>query len=461
MKGTTLDHRTPGKAQEELEAMFHEFIVGQDRAIRRLSRRVLFANGMGGRLRDKTKPAGSFFYLGPTGVGKTRLVEVFAYLLFGRFDAMLKIDCSELKQSHEMSRLIGAPPGYLGHNREPKLSQRRLDYSGFTSQQRDNSELKIEIETIQERLNELEVTREHLKHTQQAPARHMSPEEREMNIEIGKLRKLHSKLAKQAAYEPGAYPAILLFDEIEKAHPDLFDLLLQVHNKAKLTTHEMRQDGNNEVLFHNTFIFYTSNIAQRQLKELIRNSGIGFASPKTDDNKLDDTIWKTALGQLEKKFSPEFIGRIGKENIVVFSHLTREQVRESLDRVLIPEFIKRFTGSFPVTITITDAAKDHLVDESFDVKNRAFGMRALEGAFRRNVEEVLAGLITKSEEEGGIIPGDAILIDFKDGQLLFSARQRTEEQNNSQGSVARINQNLAEEDYFDNRVVVTFRIKKP
>src|SRR3989344_3814444 len=109
-----LDPRSLGQAQKELEARFHEFIVGQDRAVRRLARRVLYANSMQGQLRDKTKPAGSFFYLGPTGVGKTRLVEVFAYLLFGQFDAMLKIDCSELQHSHEMSRLIGAPPGYLG-----------------------------------------------------------------------------------------------------------------------------------------------------------------------------------------------------------------------------------------------------------------------------------------------------------------------------------------------------------
>lgn len=460
-KRIELDSRTPGTTQKELEAMFHEFIVGQDRAIRRLARRLLYANVMEGRLRDKTKPAGSFFYLGPTGVGKTRLVEVFAHLLFGRFDAMLKIDCSELKQSHELSRLIGAPPGYIGHNKEPKLSQRRLDYWGFHSQLGDSG-LKREIEKIWEKLAGLEARRGHLQHLKEEPSRGQLPEEKEINVEIGKLRKLRTRLQRQAEYRPGAYPAILLFDEIERAHPDLFDLLLQVHDKATLTTHEMRDDGNNQVLFHNTFIFYTSNIAQRELRRLIRNSGIGYSPGQMSDEELDDTIWKTALGQLEKRFSSEFLGRIGKENIIVFSHLTRGQVSESLNRIVIPDFIKRFTASFPVTITITHTAQNYLVDESFDVKNRAFGMRSLEGAFRKNIEESLVGLTTKSEEEGGIIAGDVVSVDFKDGKLIFYANGRTGEQERNKESVDLISHRLAEDgDYYDDRMVATFRIKKP
>lgn len=460
-KRIELDPRMPGKTQNELEATFHEFIVGQDRAIRRLARRLLYANVMEGRLRDKTKPAGSFFYLGPTGVGKTRLVEVFAYLLFGRFDAMLKIDCSELKQSHEMSRLIGAPPGYLGHNKAPKLTQRRLDYWGSQSQEKDNG-LKEEIGRIWIKLSELEAEREHLRRLKGESAVDLTVEDKVISAEIGNLRKLLKGLEKQAEYRPGSYPAILLFDEIEKAHPDLFDLLLQIHDKGKLTTHEMRDDGNNEVLFHNTFIFYTSNVAQRQLRELIRNSALGFAPSKTDDDKLDDTIYRTALGQLEKRFSPEFLGRIGKENIIVFSHLTRDQVSESLNRIVIPDFIKRFTASFPVTVTITEAAQNYLVDESFDVKNRAFGMRALEGAFRKNIEENLTGLTTKSEEEGGIVAGDMVVVDFKDGKPLFSANGRTEEQRDSQETVDLINHRLVENgDYYDNRMVATFKVKKP
>lgn len=457
-KRIELDPRTPSNSQRELEEMFHEFIVGQDRAIRRLSKRVLYANSMEGHLRDKTKPAGSFFYLGPTGVGKTRLVEIFSYLLFGRFDAMIRIDCSELQQSHEIARLIGAPPGYIGCNREPKLSQRRLDYWGFISQQRDSG-LKKEIERIYERITDLESQREQLQQSREEPANSATQraEEKQINTEIGKLRQLLKRLQKQCDYRPGAYPAILLFDEIEKAHPDLFDLVLQIHDKAKLTTHELRDDGNNEVLFHNTFIFYTSNIAQRQLRTLISNSGLGFSSAKTSAQKLDDEIYRTALGQLEKKFSPEFLGRIRKENIIVFSHLTRDQVRESLDRIVIPGFIKRFTTSFPVAITITDAARDHLVDESFDTKNRAFGMRALEGAFVKNVEENLVSLITKSKEEGGIIPGEEVLVDIRDGRLVFSVSERT-----GQEKSERINQGPSEhEDYYDNRKVATFIIKKP
>ena len=130
-KRIILDPKSISGAQAELEALFHRYIIGQDRAVRRLARRILYANSI--RLRDKTKPAGTFFYLGPTGVGKTRLVEVFAKLLFGYFDAMLKIDCSELKKAHETSRLIGAPPRYVGYDRPPLLTQRRLDYWGFVT----------------------------------------------------------------------------------------------------------------------------------------------------------------------------------------------------------------------------------------------------------------------------------------------------------------------------------------
>ncbi len=460
-----LDPKKIGKSQVELEEMFREFIVNQDRAIKHLVRRILYANSFNGRLRDTRKPAGTFFYLGPTGVGKTKLVEIFAYLLFGSFDAMVKVDCSELQHSHEIARLIGSPPGYVGSDKEPWLSQRRLDYWGFVTEQLDSKTSK-ELQVIQEKLegigkrcNKLEDENKILGKTFPNREEEVRVLENEMNL----LRGQYEKISKKMNYKPAAYPSILLFDEIEKADPALFNLLLQVHDKATLTVHGTVPDNNHEILFHNTFIFYTSNVAQGQIRGLLRNSKIGFTSSSVHESELDKKVYKTALEQLEKTFSSEFLGRIRKENIIVFSPLNRDQIREGLDRIIFPDFLKRFTASLGVTIAMTEEAKKYLVDESFDTKNRTFGMRAMESVFTKRVEEELTNLTQKSTQEGGIIPGDDILIDFKGTDLIFSIKERIPEQNKEAELTGKVGKNfLNKEPIIDSRrIITTFEVKKP
>ncbi|MBI2068753.1 MAG: ATP-dependent Clp protease ATP-binding subunit [Candidatus Yanofskybacteria bacterium] len=463
-----LDPKKPGRSEEELKKAFRELMVNQDRAINHLVRKLLYANSLDGRLRNHRKPAGSFMYLGPTGVGKTRLVEVLAYLMFGAYDAMIKIDCSELQERHEISRLIGAPPGYVGYNDEPYLSQRRLDYWGYLTEQTDPEvadrikELHDRIEALQTRVKEFEEKSGAKQGAKMAAGGKPPPELAQLKEELGSLDKAYTDLTKKHNYRPGAYPAILLFDEIEKANKSLFDLLLQVHDKANLTLHGTTRDGNNRVFFHNTLIFYTSNIAQRQIRRMLRNSGIGFAPATVSVGNLDQEIYKTALGQMEKFFSPEFLGRIGKENFIVFSPLIRSDIREGLDRIVIPNFMTRLTGTFPISLTITERAREFLVDESFDSKNKAFGMRAVEGAFLKRVEENFIALIQKSVEEGGIVAGDDVLADVTDGKLEFSAKSRSESQKILAELTGKIERKITEFGVYtdDRKRVATFKFRK-
>lgn len=462
-----LDPKKPGKSEEELKKSFRELMVNQDRAIDHLVRKLLYANSLEGRLRNHRKPAGSFMYLGPTGVGKTRLVEVLAYLLFGAYDAMVKIDCSELQERHEISRLIGAPPGYVGYNDEPYLSQRRLDYWGYFTEQTDPEvadriqELHDRIETLQAQAKEFE-DKNGVKHgIKMAAGEKPPPELAQLKEELNSFGKAYAALTRKHSYSPAAYPAILLFDEIEKANKSLFDLLLQIHDKAHLTLHGTTRDGNNQVFFHNALIFYTSNLAQRQIRRMLRNSGLGFAPASVPDSNLDQEIYKTALGQMEKFFSPEFLGRIGKENIIVFSPLTRSDIKEGLDRIVIPNFMARLTRTFPISLTITERAREFLVDESFDSQNKAFGMRAAEGAFLKKVEESIIALIQKPVEEGGIVAGDDVLIDVTNGKLEFSAQSRSESQKILAELTGKIERKIREFGVYtdDRKRVATFRFR--
>ncbi|MBI2062402.1 MAG: ATP-dependent Clp protease ATP-binding subunit [Candidatus Yanofskybacteria bacterium] len=464
-KRTILNPKKVGKSQLELENLFRKFMVDQDRAIKHLARRILYANSSGGRLRDARKPAGTFFYLGPTGVGKTKLVEIFAYLLFGSFDAMVKINCSELQHSHEIARLIGSPPGYIRSDQEPWLSQRRLDYWGFVTERLDSDSGK-ELQTLQEKLSELEERIKKIKDevgTRAEASASQLEELKKFKNEVEILMRQYKKLSKKADYMPASYPSILLFDEIEKASPALFNLLLQVHDKATLTVHGEVPDDNHEVLFHNTFIFYTSNVAQDQIKRLIRNSKIGFASSFVSESELDEQIYDMALGQLEKIFSSEFLGRIRKENIIVFSPLNKNQIREGLDRIIFPDFLSRFTASFPVTVVMTEEARGYLVAEAFDAKSKIFGMRAMESVFTKRVEEELVNLTQKSPEEGNIIPGDEVLIDFKGTDLVFSVKERTPDQIEGAKLADKVSKKFMDKNYNPDgrRVVAVFKVKTP
>ncbi|HSJ66247.1 MAG TPA: ATP-dependent Clp protease ATP-binding subunit [Anditalea sp.] len=289
-------------------------VVGQDEAIKKLTKAIQRTR-VG--LKDPKKPIGSFIFLGPTGVGKTELAKMLATYLFDKDEALIRIDMSEYMEKFSVSRLVGAPPGYVGYEEGGQLTEkvRRKPYS------------------------------------------------------------------------------VVLLDEIEKAHPDVFNLLLQVLDDGILT------DGlGRRVDFRNTIIIMTSNIGVRDLKDF--GSGIGFASKAKIENQ-DDVMKSTIQSALKKAFSPEFLNRL--DDVVVFNSLTKDNIHEIID-ISLAKLFKRITD-LGYKIELTDQAKDFLSEKGYD---QQYGARPLNRAIQKYLEDAIAEEILKGE----LVSGDVIIADY-------------------------------------------------
>lgn len=298
-------------------------VIGQDDAISKVVKAIL-RNRAG--LKDPNRPIGSFIFLGPTGVGKTHLAQVLAKYLFDTVDALIRVDMSEYMEKFSVSRLVGAPPGYVGYEEGGQLTEkvRRKPYS------------------------------------------------------------------------------VVLLDEIEKAHPDVFNMLLQVLDEGHLTDSLGRK-----VDFKNTIIIMTSNIGSRELKEFGR--GVGFAqSGGQSDAARSASILQKAL---RKAFAPEFINRI--DDILIFNELSRDNILSIID-IELRHLISR-VESLGYSMRLTDAAKSFLADKSYDSQ---YGARPLRRSIQKYVEDDLAEKIVEAQ----INKSQTILIDYKDGddKLTFS-----------------------------------------
>jgi ATP-dependent Clp protease ATP-binding subunit ClpC len=295
---------------QELQGM----VIGQDDAIARVTKAIR-RNRAG--LKDPNKPIGTFIFLGPTGVGKTYLAKVLSKYLFDSDDAMIRIDMSEYMEKFAVSRLIGAPPGYVGYEEGGQLTEkiRRKPYS------------------------------------------------------------------------------VVLLDEIEKAHPDVFHLLLQVLDDGQLTDSFGRK-----IDFKNTIIIMTSNIGSRQLKEF--GQGVGFQTTSKESNKAGyaKSVIENAL---RKSFAPEFLNRI--DDVVIFEDIKREDIHRIID-IELSHLYKRVSG-LGYTVEITEKAKDFLMEKGWDPN---FGARPLKRAIQKYVEDVLAEEIIKSK----LKDGDTIKVDY-------------------------------------------------
>ncbi len=294
---------------EELNAK----VIGQEEAIKKLTKAIQRTR-VG--LKDPKKPIGSFIFLGPTGVGKTELAKVLATYLFDKDDSLVRIDMSEYMEKFSVSRLVGAPPGYVGYEEGGQLTEkvRRKPYS------------------------------------------------------------------------------VVLLDEIEKAHPDVFNILLQVLDDGILT------DGlGRRVDFRNTIIIMTSNIGVRDLKDF--GSGIGFASAakrQSDDENMKSTIQNA----LKRAFSPEFLNRL--DDLIVFNSLQREHIHKIIDITLRKLFDRIIQLGY--NVELSDKAKDFLAEKGYD---QQFGARPLNRAIQKYLEDPVAEEILKGEiEEGGTIYAD-------------------------------------------------------
>ncbi len=308
--------RIAQKESNKLLSMGEELkgkVIGQDEAIKKLVKAIQRTR-VG--LKDPKKPIGSFVFLGPTGVGKTELAKVLATYLFDKEDALVRIDMSEYMEKFSVSRLVGAPPGYVGYEEGGQLTEkvRRKPYS------------------------------------------------------------------------------VVLLDEIEKAHPDVFNILLQVLDDGILT------DGlGRRVDFRNTIIIMTSNIGVRDLKDF--GTGIGFSTAAKRDNE-EENMKSTIQNALKRAFSPEFLNRL--DDVIVFNSLQREHIHKIIDITLKKLFDRIIQIGY--NVELTDKAKDFLSDKGYD---QQFGARPLNRAIQKYLEDPVAEEILKGEvEEGGTILAD-------------------------------------------------------
>lgn len=318
-------------AQQELDKLaqmedaLKDSVIGQDDAVKKIVRAIQ-RNRAG--LKDPKKPIGSFIFLGPTGVGKTQLAKELTKLLFDSEDNMIRIDMSEYMEKFAISRLVGAPPGYVGYEEGGQLTERvrRKPYS------------------------------------------------------------------------------VILLDEIEKAHPDVFNLLLQALDDGQITDSLGRK-----VDFKNTIIIMTSNLGSRQLKDF--GTGVGFGTTAREQTKsdLEKGVIQSAL---KKAFAPEFLNRI--DDVVLFNSLTRENIHEIIDIELRSLFGR--IQDLGYGIELSEKAKDFIADEGFD---EAFGARPLARALQKLIEDPLAeNIITKKLAEG-----DKVVIDLKEKELVFDIQK--------------------------------------
>ncbi|MEX2210522.1 MAG: ATP-dependent Clp protease ATP-binding subunit [Gaiellaceae bacterium] len=300
-----------------MEAALRERVIGQDEAVTRVSAAILSARvGIG----DPDRPYGVFLFLGPTGVGKTKLAEEVAAFLFGSRDEVIRLDMSEYMEKHQVSRLVGAPPGYVGWDEGGQLTN---------------------------------------------------------------------------AVRAKPY-AVVLLDEVEKAHPDVWNTFLQVFEDGRLTDSLGRL-----VDFRHTVIVMTSNVGARRLQA---SAPIGFAGAREDPGMTHDEVKHEVEQELRQVFAPEFLNRI--DEIVVFSPLPREALYK-----IIPALIREM---IPVELTLSDEALEFLVEQSYDP---SMGARPARRAIQRLLGNPLSVLLARGE----LAEGEAVEVGVSDGALAFGA----------------------------------------
>ena len=308
---------------KNIGAVLRERIVGQDDAVEQVSR-ALVRNRLG--LSGGDRPIGTFLFVGPTGVGKTYLVKCLAEQLFGSKDALIRVDMSEYGEKFSVSRLVGAPPGYVGYEEGGQLTDRvrRKPYS------------------------------------------------------------------------------VVLLDEIEKAHPDVFNTLLQVMDEGRLT------DGNGVTAdFRNTLVVMTSNSGTRQLREV--GAGMGF--DRNRDEIAPEKARSVIMNALKKQFAPEFLNRL--DDIIVFNPLNKENASQITDLEL-KELLDR-VKKMGYALKITDNAKQFILSKGFDAQ---YGARSLKRAVRQYVEDPLCDFLLEGDAQNN----DKLVLDLNDEKMTVKAR---------------------------------------
>ena len=316
--------QTESNKLAELPERIKGKVIGQDEAVAKVVKAIQ-RNRAG--LKDPNRPIGSFIFLGQTGVGKTQLAKVLAKELFDSDHALVRVDMSEYMEKFAVSRLIGAPPGYVGYEEGGQLTEkiRRKPY------------------------------------------------------------------------------AVILLDEIEKAHPDVFNMLLQVLDDGQLTDSLGRK-----IDFKNTIIIMTSNIGARKLKDFGQGVGFGTAAKESQADANSKSIIENAL---KKAFAPEFLNRV--DDVMVFNSLDRDDIHKIIDIELDKLFIR--IKELGYTLILTDKAKDYIADKGFD---KEYGARPLKRAIQKYIEDTLAEEIIKSN----LMEGDSITMDLDEKKKVLTIK---------------------------------------
>lgn len=307
-----------------LEEKLHDRVIGQDKAVEAISRAIRRSRA---GLKDPNRPIGSFLFLGPTGVGKTELSKALAEVQFGDENQIIRIDMSEYMEKHAVSRMIGSPPGYVGHDEGGQLTDkvRRSPYS------------------------------------------------------------------------------VVLFDEIEKAHPDVFNILLQILDDGRLTDSKGRT-----VDFKNTIIIMTSNVGASTIR---REKVMGFSTVKEEDKEKDDyeKMKENIMGELKNRFRPEFLNRI--DDIVVFHSLSKDNI-DKIVKLMAKEVINRLKD-MDIDLEIGKDAVDLISKEGTDLE---YGARPLKRAIQKELEDELSEAILR----GDIKKGSSVIANVKDDKIVFN-----------------------------------------
>jgi ATP-dependent Clp protease ATP-binding subunit ClpC len=309
----------------EMEGELHQRVVGQQEAIDAISKAVRRARA---GLKDPRRPIGSFMFLGPTGVGKTELAKALAEFMFGSSEALIKLDMSEFMERHNVSRLVGSPPGYVGYEEGGQLTEaiRRRPYS------------------------------------------------------------------------------VVLLDEIEKAHPEAFNMLLQIMEDGSLADAKGRR-----VDFRNTLILLTSNVGADQLQ---RQASLGFRREESVEQAAEyDTMRQKVTDDLKRRFRPEFLNRL--DNVIVFRSLTRDEIVQIVD-IMLREF-KKLLDERELAVQLTEDAKTYLAEKGYDPN---YGARPV----RRLIQNLIVDPISEGLLGGQYHAGDLIHVDINEAKTGFDFR---------------------------------------
>ena len=318
--GVPVSRLTQTEAQQllDLENTLHKRVIGQDDAVRAVANAIRRARA---GLKDPNRPIGSFIFVGPTGVGKTELSKALAEVVFGDEQSIIRVDMSEYMEKHSVSKLVGAPPGYVGFDEAGQLTEkvRRKPYS------------------------------------------------------------------------------VVLFDEIEKAHPDVFNIMLQLLDDGRLTDSKGRV-----VSFKNTIIIMTSNVGATNEKQV---NTLGFTSNATAEY---DKMCDRYMDALKERFRPEFLNRI--DDIIVFHKLNREETKKIAELLLVS--LKKRLAVMDVAMEITDSAMNLIIEKGYDDN---YGARPLKRVIERNIEDKLSEEILK----GNLKQNSSLIIDAEDSGFIF------------------------------------------